>query len=52
VMRRLASEGVHKYVEVGPGTVLTGLGRKILRDASFANFEVPADLDAVAALLV
>jgi [acyl-carrier-protein] S-malonyltransferase len=52
VMRRLASEGVHKYVEVGPGTVLTGLGRKILRDASFANFEVPEDLDAVAALLV
>ena len=52
VMRRLASEGVHKYVEVGPGAVLTGLGRKILRDASFANFEVPEDLDAVAALLV
>jgi [acyl-carrier-protein] S-malonyltransferase len=52
VMRRLASEGVHKYVEVGPGMVLTGLGRKILLDASFVNFEVPADLDAVAALLV
>ena len=52
VMRRLASEGVHKYVEVGPGAVLTGLGRKILRDASFANIEAPGDLDAVAALLV
>jgi len=52
VMRRLASEGVHKYVEVGPGTVLTGLGRKILRDASFANIEGPDDVDAVASLLV
>jgi [acyl-carrier-protein] S-malonyltransferase len=52
VMRRLASEGVHKYVEVGPGAVLTGLGRKILRDALFANIEAPADLDEVAALLV
>jgi [acyl-carrier-protein] S-malonyltransferase len=52
VMRRLASEGVRKYVEVGPGAVLSGLGRKILRDASFANIEAPADLDAVAALLV
>ena len=51
VMRRLASEGVHKYVEVGPGTVLTGLGRKILKDAAFANLEEPSGLDAVAALM-
>ena len=26
VVRRLASEGVTTYVEVGPGTVLSGLG--------------------------
>lgn len=51
VMRRLASEGVRKYVEVGPGTVLTGLGRKIHRDASFASLDAPAGLEAVAALL-
>ncbi len=51
VMRRLASEGVRKYVEVGPGTVLTGLGRKIHRDGSFASFEAPAGLEQVAALL-
>jgi [acyl-carrier-protein] S-malonyltransferase len=50
VMRRLASEGVRSYVEVGPGTVLTGLGRKIQRDATFANVEDPSGVDAVAAL--
>jgi [acyl-carrier-protein] S-malonyltransferase len=50
VVRRLASEGVRKYVEVGPGTVLTGLGRKIQRDAAFANIEEPQGLDRVAAL--
>jgi hypothetical protein len=30
---------------------LTGLGRKILRDAAFANIEDPSGLDAVAALV-
>jgi [acyl-carrier-protein] S-malonyltransferase len=50
VIRRLASEGVRKYVEVGPGMVLTGLGRKIQRDATYANIEDAAGLDAVAAL--
>lgn len=50
VVRRLASEGVHKYVEVGPGSVLTGLGRKIARDAKYAGIEDAAGLDAVAAL--
>jgi [acyl-carrier-protein] S-malonyltransferase len=51
VMRRLASEGVRKYVEVGPGTVLTGLGRKIVRDATFVTIEEPADLEAAVAAL-
>lgn len=47
VMRRLASEGVRKYVEVGPGTVLCGLGRKIDRDAAFASLEDPSGLEKV-----
>ena len=34
VVARLASEGVTTYVEVGPGTVLSGLVRKIHRDAT------------------
>jgi [acyl-carrier-protein] S-malonyltransferase len=47
VIERLASEGVTTYVEVGPGTVLGGLVRKIHPDARVANFGAPGDLDAV-----
>jgi [acyl-carrier-protein] S-malonyltransferase len=47
VIRRLASEGVTTYVEVGPGTVLAGLARKIHRDGHVASFGAPADLAAV-----
>jgi [acyl-carrier-protein] S-malonyltransferase len=51
VVRRLASGGVTTYVEVGPGTVLSGLVRKIHREASVASFGGPDDLPAVEALL-
>lgn len=51
VVRRLASEGVTTYVEVGPGTVLSGLVRKIQRDAQVIGLEKPADLEAVEACL-
>jgi [acyl-carrier-protein] S-malonyltransferase len=51
VVARLASEGVRAYVEVGPGTVLSGLIRKIHRDARVANLETPADLEAVERLV-
>jgi [acyl-carrier-protein] S-malonyltransferase len=47
VVRRLASEGVTTYVEVGPGTVLSGLVRKIHRDATIASVSGPDDLAAV-----
>jgi len=47
VVRRLASEGVTTYVEVGPGSVLSGLVRKIHREATVVNFGGPDDLAAV-----
>lgn len=47
LVARLASEGVRAYVEVGPGTVLTGLVRKIHRGAAVLNFEIPDQLAAV-----
>ena len=49
VVRRLASEGVTTYVEVGPGTVLSGLVRKIHAGARITNFGSPDDLGAVMA---
>jgi [acyl-carrier-protein] S-malonyltransferase len=50
-VRRLASDGVTAYVEVGPGTVLSGLIRKTHREADVAAVGAPGDLDAVRALL-
>jgi [acyl-carrier-protein] S-malonyltransferase len=44
VIRRLASEGVTNYVEVGPGTVLSGLVKKIHKESVVSNFAEPDDL--------
>jgi [acyl-carrier-protein] S-malonyltransferase len=43
----LAAAGVTTYVEVGPGTVLSSLVRKIHRDATVFNVQVPEDLGAL-----
>jgi [acyl-carrier-protein] S-malonyltransferase len=51
VVARLASEGVTTYVEVGPGTVLSGLVRKIHKDAVVVSVATPDDLAAVEPLL-
>jgi len=47
VVERLASEGVTTYVEVGPGTVLSGLVRKIHKEARVMQFGSPDDLGAI-----
>jgi [acyl-carrier-protein] S-malonyltransferase len=51
VVARLASEGVTTYVEVGPGTVLSGLVRKLHKDATVVSVATPDDLAAVEPLL-
>lgn len=38
-VEKLTAEGISRYVEIGPGKVLTGLVRQMNRDASFANIE-------------
>jgi [acyl-carrier-protein] S-malonyltransferase len=47
LVERLASDGVTTYVEVGPGTVLGKLVRKIHREATSVSFGSPDDLAAV-----
>jgi [acyl-carrier-protein] S-malonyltransferase len=50
VVQRLASEGVTRYVEVGPGKVLSGLVKKIVPGATILNVEGPGDLAAIEGL--
>lgn len=47
VVRRLASEGVTRYVEVGPGKALSGMIKRIAAGATIHNVEGPNDLAAL-----
>ena len=51
VVRRLASEGVDTYVEVGSGSVLSGLIRKIDRGARVLSVADPAGVDDAVSML-
>ena len=50
VVRRRASDGVTRYVEVGPGKALSGMIKRIASGATIHNVEGPNDLAAVEAL--
>jgi len=50
-VERLAREGVTTFVEVGPGSVLAGLVRKIAKGARVLNVDAPASLEATLAAL-
>jgi len=49
-VRRMRGMGVTEFIEVGPGKVLSGLVRRIEKDAVAAAFCAPADMDAVRTL--
>ena len=42
-VRRIASQGVKTFIEIGPGKVLKGLLRRIDKDLKVYNIERPAD---------
>ena len=43
-VQHLASLGVNRLVEVGPGKVLTGLAKRIDKELALASFSSPADV--------
>ncbi|HEY7528374.1 MAG TPA: ACP S-malonyltransferase [Candidatus Deferrimicrobiaceae bacterium] len=49
-VKRMRAMGASSFVEVGPGKVLSGLLRRIDRDAGAASFCAPADLEGVRAV--
>ena len=51
VVRRLIAEGARTFVELGPGTVLAGLIKKIDRSVSVVSVESPEGLDGLAAVV-
>lgn len=48
----LVRDGIDTFIEVGPGSVLSGLVRKIAKQALALNVEDPASLDKTLAALV
>jgi len=50
-VERLVREGVDTFVEVGPGTVLAGLVKKIDKGVRVLSVEDSASLEATAAAL-
>jgi [acyl-carrier-protein] S-malonyltransferase len=47
----MAAAGVDAFVEVGPGKVLSGLVKRVAKEARTAAFGSPADLDGAKALV-
>jgi [acyl-carrier-protein] S-malonyltransferase len=45
-VQRMVQDGVTAFVEIGPGTVLSGLVKRIAKDATICHVEDPDSLDA------
>jgi len=46
-LRNLDADGFNTYVELGPGTVLTGLVKRTVKTGNRINIATPADLDGL-----
>ncbi len=44
---KMAELGVTRFIEIGPGKVLSGLVKRIVKEAAVGNCENPATLDAL-----
>ena len=50
-LQRMQQLGCDRFVEVGPGTVLSGMIKRTLPEARVVSFGALADLDTVRSLL-
>ncbi|MFB3115293.1 MAG: ACP S-malonyltransferase, partial [Nitrospirales bacterium] len=50
-IRIMGKMGVTTFVEIGPGTVLTGLVKRILPEATLCNVHNPESLEATLSIL-
>jgi [acyl-carrier-protein] S-malonyltransferase len=50
-MNYMAAQGVTEFLEVGSGKVLSGLAKRIVKDAEAISVGVPGDIDAAIARL-
>jgi [acyl-carrier-protein] S-malonyltransferase len=50
-VRYMADQGVHTFIELGPGGVLTGMAKRIVPEARTISVAEPNDVDALLELL-
>jgi [acyl-carrier-protein] S-malonyltransferase len=46
-MHKLQEEGVERFIEVGPGKVLSGIAKRMMPDAEVLNIALPADFEVL-----
>jgi [acyl-carrier-protein] S-malonyltransferase len=46
-VQKMAELGVTRFIEIGPGKVLSGLVKRIAKDVAIANIESPGHLDSL-----
>jgi [acyl-carrier-protein] S-malonyltransferase len=46
-VQKMTALGVTHYIEIGPGKVLSGLVKRIVKDVEVVNFETSANLDVL-----
>ncbi len=44
-IQKMAALGVTRFIEIGPGKVLSGLVKRIVKEVEVANIETPGNLD-------